>query len=259
HDAMRYSCLAPGKRIRPALCIACAESVGEATPPVLDAACAIEMVHAFSLIHDDLPAIDNDDMRRGRPACHVQFGEGIAILAGDALFALAFEVLSKTPAPPEQVVRAMAALATASGSNGLVGGETVDVLSEGKPVDEGTLQYIHSHKTGSLMSAACEIGGLFGGGTREQVEALRAFGQEVGFAFQIADDLLNELSTAEALGKATGSDRAREKATYPSVHGISASREAASDAVHRAFEYLDTLDNPDQLYAIARYTLERMH
>lgn len=259
HEAMRYSALAPGKRLRPALVIASAEAVGGASPAALDAACAVEVVHAFSLIHDDLPAIDDDNLRRGRPTCHVQFGEAIAILAGDSLFALAFEILSGVSAPADRVVRAVRSLATSSGSNGLVGGETVDVLSEGKPYDQATLEYIHSHKTGSLMAAACEIGGLIGGGTDEQVEALRRYGQEVGLAFQIADDLLNELSTADALGKATGSDRAREKATYPAMHGIPASREAARDAVHRAFQELDPIPDTEQLSSLARYAMERAH
>lgn len=256
---MRYSCLAPGKRIRPALCIAAAQAVGGPEETVLDAACGVEMVHAFSLIHDDLPAIDNDNLRRGRPTCHIQFGEAIAILAGDALFALAFETLSKSPAPPERVVAALKCLATASGSNGLVGGETVDIQSEGTPIEPSTLEYIHSRKTGALMSAACEIGGLIGGGSPEEVANLKLYGQEVGLAFQIADDLLNELSTTEALGKATGTDRAREKATYPAMHGITASREAARDAVERAFQALDSIVDPELLIGLARYATERLH
>lgn len=259
HEAMRYSCLAPGKRLRPALCLASAEAVGVAGPAALDAAAALEMAHVFSLIHDDLPAIDNDDMRRGRPTCHVQFGEAIAILAGDALFALAFEVLSKMDAPADRIARSLSSLASSCGSGGLVGGETVDVLSEGKPVEHEILHYIHSHKTGALMSASCEIGALLGGGTPEEVAALREYGKEVGLAFQIADDLLNELSTAEALGKAAGSDRARAKATYPALHGITASREAASAAVDRAFEQLDGIENPSTLVNLARYAVERVH
>jgi geranylgeranyl diphosphate synthase type II len=259
HEAMRYSSLAPGKRIRPALCIACAEAVGSINQAVIDAACAVEMVHAFSLIHDDLPAIDNDDLRRGRPTCHVRFGEAIAILAGDALFAFAFEVISKMSAPPEVVVHALTTLATASGSGGLVGGETLDVISEGKPVDQNTLEYIHSHKTGALMSASCEIGALVAGASSDQAESLKKFGHEVGFAFQIADDLLNELSTAEALGKAAGSDRARSKATYPALHGITESRSAAAEAIDRAFEHLDLIPNPDTLVSLARYSMERVH
>ena len=259
HEAMRYSCLAPGKRLRPALCLAAAEAVGENAVSVLDAACSLEMVHVFSLIHDDLPAIDNDNLRRGLPTCHMRFGEAIAILAGDALFALAFETLSKLNEPADRVARSIGILALASGSSGLVGGETVDVLSEGKPFDESTVEYIHSRKTGALVSASCEIGGLLGGGDDEQVFSLREFGKEVGLAFQIADDLLNELSTAEALGKAAGSDRARSKATYPALHGITESREAAREAIDRAFEHLDNIPRGDTLVQLARYAIERVH
>ena len=259
HEAMRYSCLAPGKRLRPALCLASAEAVGQSGASALDAACAIEMVHVFSLIHDDLPAIDNDDLRRGLPTCHMRFSEAIAILAGDALFALAFDVISRLKAPADQVVRSIAVLSAASGSAGLVGGETVDVLSEGQPFDESTVEYIHTHKTGALVSASCEIGAVLGGGSPEQITSLRNFGKEVGLAFQIADDLLNELSTADALGKAAGSDRARSKATYPALHGITESREAAREAIHRAFEHVDNIPNPDTLIQLARYAIERVH
>jgi geranylgeranyl diphosphate synthase type II len=259
HEAMRYSCLAPGKRLRPALCLASADSVGQSGPAVLDAACAVEMVHVFSLIHDDLPAIDNDDMRRGIPTAHIRFGEAIALLAGDALFASAFEAIANAAAPTDKIAKAILVLATSSGSAGLVGGETVDVLSEGKPFDEHTVEYIHTRKTGALISASCEIGALFGGGTDEQVVALRNFGKEVGLAFQIADDLLNELSTADALGKAAGSDRARSKATYPALHGITESREAARQAIDRAFEQVDIIPNPETLIQLARYAIERVH
>ena len=259
HEAMRYSSLAPGKRLRPALCIASADAVGQSNSAVVDSACAVEMVHVFSLIHDDLPAIDNDDLRRGLPTCHMRFGEAIAILAGDALFALAFEVISKIKAPAEQVARALGILATASGSTGLVGGETVDVLSEGQPFDESTVEYIHTRKTGALISGACEIGALLGGGSDHQITSVRNYGKEVGLAFQIADDLLNELSTTEALGKSTGSDRARSKATYPALHGITESREAMRSAIDRAFDHLDGVPNPDTLVQLARYAIERVH
>jgi geranylgeranyl diphosphate synthase, type II len=217
------------------------------------------MVHVFSLIHDDLPAIDNDDMRRGIPTAHVRFGEAIAILAGDALFAFAFEVISRLRAPSDQVAKAIGILASSSGSAGLVGGETVDVLSEGQPFDESTVDYIHSRKTGALMSAACEIGGLLGGGSESEIQALRNYGKEVGLAFQIADDLLNELSTADALGKAAGSDRARSKATYPALHGIPESREAGRQAIDRAFEHIENIPKPDTLVQLARYAVERVH
>jgi geranylgeranyl diphosphate synthase, type II len=242
------------------MCLSAAEAVGGGEAGVLDAACAIEMVHAFSLVHDDLPAIDNDDLRRGRPTCHAKFGEAMAILAGDALFALAFQVLTAIPLDSGRVLRAANCLGRASGSSGLVGGEVVDVLSEGRPVDPETLDYIHSKKTGSLMSAACEIGGLLGGGETHQIVALRHYGLTVGIAFQIADDLLNELSTAEVLGKATGSDRRRQKATYPGLHGIDRSRQEADRRVDQALDLLreEGLET-EMLVGLARYAVERLN
>lgn len=255
---MRYSTLAPGKRIRPALCLASARAFGD-DEAALNAAAALEMVHVFSLIHDDLPAIDNDDLRRGRPTCHVQYGEAIAILAGDALFALAFEALSLSPAEPARVLRAMRALASASGSNGLVGGEVADVLSEGKEVDQATLELIHVRKTGALIAASCEIGALIGGGSDAEVEAFRAFGMDVGLAFQITDDVLNEVGDAEALGKAVGSDRDRAKATYPALYGLDASRQAATETLNRGLARLAPLNvDSQELEALARYAVDRV-
>ncbi|MFZ4507846.1 MAG: polyprenyl synthetase family protein [Fimbriimonas sp.] len=259
HSAMRYSCLAGGKRLRPALCIASAEAVGGSIGNALDAACAIEMVHCFSLIHDDLPAIDDDDLRRGVPTCHVQFGEAIAILAGDALFALAFQILSSLDAEPGRLVQATSLLARASGSNGLVGGEVVDVLSEGQIVDRETLEFIHSRKTGSLISASCEIGTILGGGSLHERDALRTYGDSVGLAFQIADDILNETSTAEQLGKAAGSDRERNKATYPALFGLDASRDMAIAAVERGIASLGGFADPTGLIELAHFSVHRLH
>lgn len=257
HAAIRYSALAPGKRLRPALCVLSARAVGGSESDALDAACAIELVHSFSLIHDDLPAIDNDDLRRGRPTCHVQFGEALAILAGDALFALAFEIVSRGTRDPARQLAATHCLARASGPLGLVGGEVIDVLSEGKSVDAGTLELIHRRKTGSLIAAACEIGGLLGGGTDDQVRALKAYGEHVGLAFQIADDYLNETSTPEQLGKASGSDRERGKATYPALYGLEATRGAAEREVESAIACLQGLGCKNELADLARYSIER--
>lgn len=259
HEAMRYSCLAPGKRLRPALCMAACESVGGQAGHALDAGCAIEIVHCFSLIHDDLPAIDDDSLRRGVPTCHVKFGEGLALLAGDALFALAFEILASLPTSAPTVVRALRCLACASGSEGLVGGEVMDVLSEGAPVSPETLAFIHTRKTGALIAAACEIGGLLGGGSEPEVAALSAYGAHVGLAFQIADDLLNELSTAETLGKAAGSDRARGKATYPGVHGVDEARRQADREVGLGIAALAGLPSCGALEGLARYAVDRLH
>ena len=254
HQAMRYSALAPGKRIRPVLSLICA---GANRRDALDAACAIEMIHCFSLIHDDLPALDNDNLRRGLPTCHVKFGEAIAILAGDALFALAFETVANQKSPFEITVPTIQILTNAVGSLGLVGGETIDILSEGKPVDAATLELIHRRKTASLIAASCEIGALF---SKENSRSkLREYGECVGLAFQIADDVLNETATAEQLGKAAGSDRERQKATYPAVYGIEASRAKALELAKTASQCVQGLDNESLLQGIARYTVERLN
>lgn len=259
HEAMRYSCLASGKRLRPALCMSAAEAVGGRNDQALDAGCALEIVHCFSLIHDDLPAIDDDSLRRGAPTCHMKYGEGLALLAGDALFALAFEVMSNLAAPPEMVVRALRSLARASGSDGLVGGEVMDVLSEGANPDAATLTFIHTRKTGALIACACEVGAMLGGGSEEEVASLARYGQHVGLAFQIADDLLNELSTPEALGKAAGTDRLRGKATYPALHGIDEARQQAAREVAAGWEALRPSVRTPSLEALAAYSVDRLH
>jgi geranylgeranyl diphosphate synthase type II len=218
------------------------------------------MVHAFSLIHDDLPAIDNDDLRRGRPTCHKAFGEAIAILAGDALFALAFETLSAVRAEPDRVVRCLRELSSATGSDGLVGGEVVDVLAEGSHPTPELLHYIHTRKTGSLMAAACAIGAELGGAGPELVRCLRNFGMHLGLAFQIAADILNEVSTPEQLGKAVGSDRQHGKATYPGLHGLDGARRAACEAAEEAGWCLPhDLPNRDLLQEMASFAVHRSH
>jgi geranylgeranyl diphosphate synthase type II len=256
HEAMRYSVLAPGKRIRPALVLACCEAVGGSAEDALDAACAVELVHCFSLIHDDLPALDNDELRRGRPTCHVKFGEAVAVLAGDGLFALAFDALAYSHAPAEHRVRAIGILTRATGM--LVSGETIDILSEGKIVSENTLRMIHERKTAALIAASCEMGAVLGGGSEDEIVHLKRFGFGVGLAFQIADDVLNETSSPEQLGKAAGSDRERGKATYPSLYGLEASRQAALDAAQGGLDQLEGFDSPF-LRDIAMYTVERLH
>ena len=258
HRAMRYSCLAPGKRLRPALAMACAQAVGADPMSVLDAACAIEFVHCFSLIHDDLPAIDNDDLRRGVPTCHKAFGEATAILAGDGLFALSFETFSNGPWSAEQRVRAISTLTKATGSDGLVGGETLDILSEGQDISFETLKTIHVRKTGSLIAASCEIGAILAGAPTDQCSSLYAYGAAIGLAFQIADDLLNETSTPEQLGKAAGSDRARGKATYPALIGLEASRQAAHNAVDCGLKCLDAVQDKQFLTSIALFSIHRL-
>ena len=257
--AMRYSALSPGKRLRPALCMASAAAAGGEAESALDAGCAIELVHCFSLIHDDLPAIDDDDLRRGRPTCHVEFGEALAILAGDALFALAFEILAESAPNPSVGVHSLRHLAEASGPRGLVGGEVADVLAEGVSIEIIDVAAIHARKTGALIRAACEIGAIFGGGKSDAIEALRNFGIHAGLAFQISDDLLNELSTAAALGKSAGSDRDRQKATYPARFGIEESKRLAQVEAKNAIRELEGLPGPtDDLSAFAGFVVERL-
>ena len=256
HEAMRYSALAPGKRIRPALVMACCQAVGGSQEEALDAACAVELVHCFSLIHDDLPALDNDALRRGLPTCHVKFGEAVAVLAGDGLFALAFDALAYASAPAECRVRAIGILTRATAM--LVSGETIDILSEGQPVTPETLRQIHERKTAALIAASCEIGAVLGGGSEDEIVRLKRYGFGVGLAFQIADDVLNETSSPEQLGKAAGSDRERGKATYPSLYGLEASRQAALDAATSGLAELEGFDSPF-LRDLATYAVERLH
>ncbi len=238
--------------------MASAEAVGGAPEKALDAACAVEFVHVFSLIHDDLPAIDNDDLRRGRPTCHKVYGEALALLAGDALFARAFEVLSEADYAPPVLARAMRALAPATGTNGLVGGEVMDVLNEGAEPNLAVLRDIHARKTGALIAVACELGGIVGGGSQAQSDALRRYGAKVGVAFQIADDVLNETSTAAELGKAVGSDRARGKVTYPSLMGIEESKRLADETVESALGELVGLPGKTEALAeLARFSVRR--
>lgn len=297
HEAMRYSALAPGKRLRPALVLLASQAVQGNEQAALDAGCALEMIHAFSLIHDDLPALDNDDLRRGLPTCHIKFGEAVALLAGDALFALAFEVLAELPLPAAQVVEILKVTAKCVGSQGLVGGETIDILSEGKPVSKETLDQIHIRKTAALIAAACEIGALTSqiplageGGSAERLPqrqalsgvskgeprewaashqlpeaphpprtTLRTYGESIGLAFQIADDVLNETATAEQLGKAVGSDRERGKATYPALYGLEESKAKALELAAQAAELVQSFPNAEILQAVAQYSVLRLN
>ncbi len=241
HEAMRSSALAPGKRLRPALCMAACAAAGGDPLNALDAGCALEFVHCFSLIHDDLPAIDNDDLRRGLPTCHKVYGEAAAILAGDALFALAFSVVAQMQATDAQKARCTLLLANSSGSDGLVAGEVLDVLAEGQEPDLEKVRSIHRLKTGALIQAACEMGGVMAGASDQAVAQLGAYGRDVGLAFQIADDVLNETSTAEELGKAVGSDAERGKQTYPRAIGLEAAIQEAARCAEAAKAALEGL------------------
>lgn len=258
HKAMRYSALAPGKRLRPALCMASAEAVGGKALDALDAGCAAELVHCFSLIHDDLPAIDDDDLRRGNPTCHKVFGEAMAILAGDALFALAFQVASEIDAPSDRVQRVTSVLARATGSAGLVGGEVLDIEGENETPTNDTLRTIHERKTGALISACCTMGAILAGASEEDTKALKAYGDSIGLAFQIADDILNVRGSREAIGKAVGSDQERGKQTYPALMGIDHAEQEARSRAEKALEAIEDLSGDTSgLVELASYSVER--
>lgn len=229
HEAMRYAVFAGGKRVRPLLVLMGAQLAGGNPETALPAACALECMHTYSLIHDDLPAMDNDDMRRGKLTCHKAFDEATAILAGDALQALAFRILARDY-PPDRAAPAVAVLAAAVGSTGMAGGQMLDLEAEGKPVDEKMLEAIHRSKTGALLAAAVEIGCIVGGGDAVCREAASTYGHALGLCFQIVDDLLDEQATAEELGKTPGKDREAGKATYPALHGTDTARTMAADA-----------------------------
>ncbi len=260
HEAIRYSVLAPGKRLRPTLVIAAAEALGETADLVMPVACALECIHVFSLIHDDLPCMDNDDYRRGRLTSHKVFGEAMALLAGDALLALAFELISANPrsVPLERVVQTMHIVARASGTRGMVGGQVVDMESQGVEVSQETLFYIHEHKTGALISGSVAAGAVMAGGSQQQQASLIHYGQQIGLAFQIADDILDVVGDEARIGKPVGSDEERDKATYPRLFGLEKSREMAHFHVERALDALDEFGTgADPLRAIASYIVER--
>ena len=260
--AMQYSLFAGGKRLRPILCIAGAEAVGGGAQSVLPVACALEMIHTYSLIHDDLPVMDNDDLRRGKPTNHRVFGEAVALLAGDGLLTKAFHVMTH-PDPenrvkPGALVRVIGLIATAAGYEGMVGGQVVDIQSEGKAVDPSVVEFIHTHKTGALIAASVCSGGILGGAEEDQMKALTSYGEDIGLAFQVADDILNVEGSSQEMGKRVGSDAEQGKVTYPEVFGLEKSNEIQSALVDRAIESLKSFeDRADPLRHIARYIIER--
>jgi geranylgeranyl diphosphate synthase, type II len=259
--AMRYSLFAGGKRLRPILCIAGAEVLGVDGSQVMPVACALEMIHTYSLIHDDLPAMDNDDMRRGKPTNHKVFGEAVAILAGDGLLTEAFRVMAKTPmekTKPESLLKVICLVAQGSGYQGMVGGQVTDIQSEGKTVQPATVEFIHSHKTGALIAASVTSGAILGGATEAQVNAISEYGRQIGLAFQIADDILDVEGDSEKMGKGVGGDARKKKVTYPSVHGLVRSREIQKQSIDQAIHSLKTFDSKaDPLRALATYIIER--
>jgi geranylgeranyl diphosphate synthase type II len=260
HEAIRYSMLAPGKRLRPILVLAGAEAVGGKPESVMRTACAMECIHVFSLIHDDLPCMDNDDYRRGRLTNHKVYGEAMAMLAGDALLTLAFELIADNAAEvaPDRVVAALKLISNATGTWGMVGGQVVDMESEGREVELATLEYIHSHKTGALLAASSLAGALLCGATESQQQSLRSYGESIGLAFQIADDILDIVGDQDKIGKPVGSDQGNDKATYPKLFGLEESRRMAREEVSKAVAALDGFgEAAEPLRGIARYIVER--
>ncbi len=263
HKAMRYSVFAGGKRVRPIMMLAACHAVGGDSVCALPAACAMEMIHTYSLIHDDLPAMDDDDFRRGNPTNHKVFGEAIAILAGDALLTEAFKLTSDPRfaegCDASGLLAVIHEIATCAGSYGMVGGQVIDMESEGRPdIDLATVQYIHTHKTGALIKASVVAGALLGGAAGEQLAAITRYGEAAGLAFQIADDILDIEGTTEEIGKDAGSDQARGKATYPAVMGLAAAKEEAQCMMDEALGALEIFGaEADPLREIARYIVQR--
>ncbi len=260
HQAMRHSVFAGGKRLRPILCIEAARMIGTLLPlGVEDLGAALEMLHTYSLIHDDLPALDNDDLRRGRPTCHKAFGDALAILAGDALQTTAYEVMARIACPAEARVRIIAEVAHATGTRaGMIGGQVMDLEAEHKKPDAETLEYIHKSKTAALITASVVSGGLYAGAGESEVAKLRSFGLKIGLAFQIADDILDVTQSSEQLGKTAGKDTAAEKATYPALYGLKESVRMADELVQTGCAQLDEFGERAQtLNGLARFLVER--
>ncbi|MBF0213243.1 MAG: polyprenyl synthetase family protein [Magnetococcales bacterium] len=261
--AIRHSLLGGGgKRLRPILVLACAEAVGGRIEDLMPMACALECIHTYSLIHDDLPAMDDDDLRRGLPTCHKAFDEATAILAGDALLTLAFE-LAATPIAgrnPGDQLAMIAQLARDAGIHGMVGGQMLDIQAEGRETALAELQNIHIHKTGALIRASCLIGARLGGGNEEQIRHLNRFGEAFGLAFQITDDILDVIGDARLMGKTPGNDQKHQKASYPALMGLSQARQEAQEMVNEALESLSSFSPAaDPLRALVKLLLDRTH
>lgn len=262
YNSMRYSLLAGGKRLRPILCLAACELAGGDVALALPTACALEMIHTMSLIHDDLPAMDNDDYRRGKLTNHKVFGDAMAILAGDALLAYAFQVVAEETqnVDPYRLLQVIGRLGKAVAASGLVGGQVVDLESEGKPIPLETLDFIHAHKTGALLEVSVVSGGLLGGADAEMVQNLTGYAHDIGLAFQIIDDILDVTATSEQLGKTAGKDVAAAKATYPSIWGIELSRQKAEALIQSAKQQLAPYGQASlPLLALADFITQRTH
>lgn len=253
-EAIRYALLAPGKRLRPQLVLMAAEACGGSIDDALPAACAVEMIHAYSLVHDDLPAMDDDDLRRGRPTCHKVFGEATAILVGDALQARAFEVLATDVKPAARASQCCAVLGRAAGATALVGGQAADLNAEVLDNDLAELEAIHRRKTGALFVASLELGGIVAGATPDQVAALNSYGRNIGLAYQITDDLLDVSGNQEVMGKRVAKDADRGKLTFPATMGLEKSRCRAVELIHNAIACIDSFgQRADPLRALAQF------
>ncbi|HEX5230405.1 MAG TPA: farnesyl diphosphate synthase [Bryobacteraceae bacterium] len=259
HKAMRYSLFAGGKRVRPILCMAAAEAVSDSPVGIESCASTLELIHTYSLIHDDLPALDNDDLRRGVPTCHKVFGDAIAILAGDALLTLAFQVLAQMDCAADRKVALIEELSTAAGTvGGMIGGQVCDLEGEGRHPDAALLETIHRAKTGALLRASLRIGSIFAGAEPEQLRALSCYGEHVGLAFQIVDDVLDVEQSSEALGKTAGKDAEQHKITFPAVYGLERSRQMAEEerlAAHLALRPFD--ERAERLRELADFIVHR--
>ena len=258
HKAMRYSLFAGGKRLRPILCLAAAEACGGLTKSALPLACAVECIHTYSLIHDDLPSMDNDDFRRGRATCHKVFGDGIAVLAGDALLTIAFEIAAQAEGWPRYDLREIfREISVAAGSRKLIAGQVADLEGEGQPINRAQLRYIHENKTAALLTTSVRLGAMSANATPAQLRAISDFGRALGLAFQVIDDILDVTQTSEKLGKSAGKDAAAQKATYPSVLGLEKSRAEAARLTQQAHDALSSLGKRGQtLHALANYLLD---
>jgi len=259
HQAMRYSVFAGGKRLRPILCLETARIFSTDVTPALHPACSVEFIHTYSLIHDDLPALDNDDLRRGKPTCHKKFGEATAILAGDALLTLAFETIGAAPIEAVRRVAILTEVAGAAGTvNGMVGGQMADLEAEGRTVAPQMLEYIHRSKTAALIRASVTSGALSAGAPPQEVSKLRRFGETIGWAFQVTDDILDVEESSAALGKTAGKDVAQQKATYPAVYGLERSHEIANELATKGIAELDSYgDRAARLRELAEYLVLR--
>ncbi len=260
HKAMRYSLFAGGKRLRPILCLAATEACRGNIDDALPLACALECIHTYSLVHDDLPSMDNDDFRRGRPTCHKVFGDGIAILAGDALLTIAFEIVSRTkPARRYNTSALLREISVAAGSQKLIAGQVADLEAEGKDVKRDQLQFIHKNKTAAILKSSVRLGAMSANANARKLSAITRFGQRLGLAFQIIDDILDVTQTSEILGKSAGKDVAAKKATYPAVIGLEKSRAEARQLTRQAHNALSVFSSSDAepLHVLANYLLER--